>query len=790
MTMKFDKDTEAYIYEKYLNTLLPVLTKNDPLKTLNIFCENLKVSILKEYNINEHDLKSDEIDNDHSLGWRKIIDDHKYYSYNRDFKNISINAIREIIHYIGKECKEAFDNAIKTFKKEKLFIFRFFELYSFRKYPELSKSYIDYYPVKRSYFDNVNDILEYYLLLEELFPTLKKETKDLYLKWVNDGPDLESYTKNFNHIYGNNPSKEQIKEYTSYWFAEKLSPIYNHVSQNLLSKYDINKDLIEKANPLTKALTGVQVGPISPKSLDDLKKMSLEELVQFLIDYEEPKHSFIFSKIGLGRSLRDLIATKPEEFTDFIIKFIESKRLHIYLSYLLDGFRDAVKNGKSFNWESVFSLCEEILINQTHEISENSIFWKENTLRDIKISIGWLFDTSLKEQSIPFDYKDRLINLLKVLLQDEEPSQDYELENIKNNMSLSMFSLNTIRGIAMNGIIEYSRWFSRNLRTEETQLISSESKLTPELKDILEQHLDTNKDPSYTIRYIYGTYFNTLFYLDREWLKEHLDSIFPLEKDKQEYWEAAWSGFLRFNSISKPIYDILKSQYDYSINFLSDRGLDVKLFFFPIDKYIIHIMILYLNGEIELKSQDSIISKFFSLAPDNLISIGIGYIGRHLKEIKDHEKFNDVLIRLKELWEFRLSETEKDTDKHKRELSNFVYWFINSIFQKNWVISRLKETLVLLNGDIDVHYDVLDKLLDFTEIFPLKVLDCLELIIKYKVKADNLLLFQEKYRVIFEKILRLKNQDVENRIKNVINYLGSRNIHILKDLLNSNSENS
>ena len=138
-----------YIYEKFLNTLLPFLKKNDPLKTLNIFCENLKVSILKEYDINENELKSDEIDNDYSLVWRKVIDDHKYFSYRKDFKNISINAIREIIHYIGNEYRKAFDNAIKILRKEKLFIFRLLELYSFRKYPELSKSYIDYYPLNR-----------------------------------------------------------------------------------------------------------------------------------------------------------------------------------------------------------------------------------------------------------------------------------------------------------------------------------------------------------------------------------------------------------------------------------------------------------------------------------------------------------------------------------------------------------------------------------------------------------------------------------------------------------------
>ena len=71
-----------------------------------------------------------------------------------------------------------------------------------------------------------------------------------------------------------------------------------------------------------------------------------KELIQYFIDYKEPEHSLTFSKIGLGRNLRKMIAKKPNKFKNIIIKFLEIESLHIYLSHIFDGFREAIRENK------------------------------------------------------------------------------------------------------------------------------------------------------------------------------------------------------------------------------------------------------------------------------------------------------------------------------------------------------------------------------------------------------------------------------------------------------------
>ncbi|MBD3211382.1 MAG: hypothetical protein GF311_02150, partial [Candidatus Lokiarchaeota archaeon] len=160
--LNFDTDSEVFIYEKHLKRILPLLLNDDPLKTLKYLCINLKTSILNEYNVESEKIKnSNEIDNDLSLIWRKIINEHPRYVYNRSFPNILVNGVRKSIDFLGKNNKGSISQIINLLQKYELFIFRRFELYFFDKFPELSKHYLNFYPQKKNYFKNVDSILEY-----------------------------------------------------------------------------------------------------------------------------------------------------------------------------------------------------------------------------------------------------------------------------------------------------------------------------------------------------------------------------------------------------------------------------------------------------------------------------------------------------------------------------------------------------------------------------------------------------------------------------------------------------
>ncbi|MHA2127785.1 MAG: hypothetical protein ACW99E_20985, partial [Promethearchaeota archaeon] len=64
-----------------------------------------------------------------------------------------------------------------------------------------------------------------------------------------------------------------------------------------------------------------------------------------------------------------------------------------------------------------------------------------------------------------------------------------------------------------------------------------------------------------------------------------------------------------------------------------------------------------------------------------------------------------------------------------------------------------------------------------------KVIHCLEKIIKNQVRTDGYLLFERKYEPILTRLLLSNEKDVREKTKSLINYLGSRDLHYFRDLL-------
>ena len=79
--------------------------------------------------------------------------------------------------------------------------------------------------------------------------------------------------------------------------------------------------------------------------------------------------------------------------------------------------------------------------------------------------------------------------------------------------------------------------------------------------------------------------------------------------------------------------------------------------------------------------------------------------------------------------------------------------------------------------------DLLDTLSKYIDEFPLNVIHCLEKIIKSQVRTDGYLLFERNYEPLLTKLLLSNEKDVREETISLINYLGSRDLHYFRDLL-------
>ena len=783
--MRISYDIDGYFYGVILKDLLPELQKHEPLKALRLLAKLLVVALIKHIESSGKDVEGDY---DLSLIWRRLIEEHDYYTHDKDIKNFLVSTIRDLLRFIGDKQKDLYKEAIEILREKDYLIFRRLEFFIIRIFPDISKNYISEAISNKLYFHYNLGILEVYKLLKDCFSLTKEEIQEEYLKWIEEGPDIENYKRIFEKNRGTSAPDEIIESHIHNWRLKKIAPIKQYISRKMIQIYNVEEERIKRIDPF-EDFPRVQIGPVSPIKKVQMEKMSVQEIFSYIKEYKEPKRSLSVSKVGLGRVLRDSVKRRPNAFTVIVPEFLKFTETHKYISFLLDGFESALTEQHIFDWDSIISLCKAIMMKTEKiiEISNESIFYKERTLRDIKTSIGRLFQIGLSKDHqnlIPFSYKDDVFAILNILCDDEEPTFEEELNNLKGNGRISDMSINSVRGIAMNGIINFIFWIVGYSYDETLLKDNSISKIPEEIKSVLEYHLDYEADPSYTIRYIYGFHLNNLINLDKKWVIENLTNIFPEERSKQGYWEAAWSGYLDGNLTHAITFEILREQYVRAIECFNDGVLEIELFNFSTERLANEIMRLYIYGIEDLKSENSLVFKFYQKTPDDVRKLGIAYIGQILSSLKDMKEFDLVLKRLMELWEERLLVFKNSNiDDYKREIVFFFLWFNNSIFEKGWAIDRLDEVLDLTNGSINMFSDVLDTFLKYIDEFPLKVIHCLEKIIKNQVKTDGYLLFERKYDPILTRLLLSNEKDIREKTKSLINYLGSRDLHHFRDLL-------
>lgn len=84
--------------------LTPDLNQKYPLKTLELFLIILNISIIFFLKENDRDVIED-----HSLSWRKYISKK---SIGKNFRNVLVDIVKDVILYIGNNVKERFTEMI------------------------------------------------------------------------------------------------------------------------------------------------------------------------------------------------------------------------------------------------------------------------------------------------------------------------------------------------------------------------------------------------------------------------------------------------------------------------------------------------------------------------------------------------------------------------------------------------------------------------------------------------------------------------------------------------------
>lgn len=249
-------------------------------------------------------------------------------------------------------------------------------------------------------------------------------------------------------------------------------------------------------------------GPTSPRSPEELRGLSIPEVVAEIANWTSEAALWSPSPEGFARALQVLVRERPEQFAREAERFIGLPA--VYVGHFLLGLVDAVRAQALLPWEPMLRLCvwvvkqpsgttagygspqrtEDVESDQwtpapgehleipadavpTSEIAgHDSAEWawaRSNVARLIEAGVA----TQDTTHAIPFSLGQDVWHLLATLAEDSNPTPEEDREfadpvDGRSKMGPSGLALNSVRGAAFHALVHYALWLNRRISMQDT----------------------------------------------------------------------------------------------------------------------------------------------------------------------------------------------------------------------------------------------------------------------------------------------------------------------------------
>ena len=375
---------------------------------------------------------------------------------------------------------------------------------------------------------------EFWVLLKESSENFTIDEFDKIIDWI-EAYDCRKYLQNDND--------ETIKLCNAYRRKEWLLCLKdnNERAKNLYQKYDSINDRKVRHPGFSYWLGGIHE---VPKYSHPNKKEFCEDPINIIknsdplqIDRGNNFDDNESLKMGLANDLSTCIKNDPVTFAGKIDEFKDLE--HIYKNRVIQGFSDAWKEKREFDWEKIFNFID-------NELSANFFSSNENQKQWFVSEIASLIECGTREDSNAFN-KTLLPRAKEILL--KLLNNKYEEKGVTSD-NLTSHVLNSTNGKVLHALIDYSLRYGR---LNSTQSVKWEK----EVKAFFTEQLEENNLYSKSVFTVLGTYFHHLEFLDNNWATSNFNKIFPL-KNKQLWKVSIKAYFLHTNTVYEETYNLFK----------------------------------------------------------------------------------------------------------------------------------------------------------------------------------------------------------------------------------------
>ena len=549
------------------------------------------------------------------------------------------------------------------------------------------------------------------LLLREVFPTLTAAEKQAITERILAGPVEE-------------PDEERAR----WWKVRRLAWIEGHLTPEVRALYDELRGAAAKPGEeadFDVYTTGMFHGPTSPRTPDELRDASLEEIVQLLRTWIPPKGFAEPTREGLGRSLHPVVEKRAQEFASAAETFTALPAT--YLGAILGGLTDAVRAGVVIDWEPVLRLCSWV-------VSQPRAITRSGGEPDDDPHWGWTraqIGRLLREgygsgpHGIPRYLKAAVWGVLLPLTDDPDPDQSRD-----QNDPFST-AMNSTRGVAMEAVVGYAAWQRGGYFRPPDQPGAAFHDL-PEVERLLLAHLDVAREPSLAIRAVYGRFLGLLDALAPGWVCAHIELLAPM--DEPAYADVLWQSYLVYGRhYPTALLNSLRPLVLGSMDALREREPVYQEFPRKLAEFVVTA---YLKGE-ESLGAESLLDRFFASADAEARCYALTLVPQLLSEATAPEELTSWVERAVALWGWRL-----DVGEDGAEFKSVGLWAPSEYFDAGWRLQQLADA-VARGGVPQFEHQVVETLAKLAEEHLPPVLRVVELLVEHSAT------YMDAYRLMY-----------------------------------------
>ena len=720
-----------YVFEKFPKSITMVLVE---LVTKMIYLENL----------GRGDKKSK---TDTSVGWRPAIEDHEQ-NWHDDFRSQLLGTLGNFLISIGQKSIPMLKQIMKNLSKIEFPTFRRLELYVYRVFPKVFQKELDL--ATENNFDNYELHHEYFHLLQNTFDKTSKKSRKKYLALIEKGPDQKhhDFWELQKEQYGDGFVELKIR----LWKADKLKPILKHLSKN--EKENFGDVIDEKRGFSHPDFHAYSSGVVMSQPVTELNdNLSTEQVFDFIKNYKSKELDFGVHD-GTTEKFQDYVQNNSEKYSKWALQCADLDSIFIYRFF--SGIEKSIEQKNLVVWEPVLSLCEKIIT----AIKKNE--FSDSKELSILSSIVAVLEDGIGLDSIPFNLRDRVWNLLSDLIIINENDSTSEESYPREDWDACGISINTIDGKAFHAIMKYAIWCENHLNKKRI--------FVPEVKELLSNYLEQKIISTVSKQAVLGYYLSVLYYYDKKWMKSKLNNLF---KNKNENLaRAAWDGYL-IGRIYGEIFRDLHEHYDIHVKKLNSPPLkDDRLWKYD-ERIVHHITSAYL---FKFKNSEKLFYSMLNNSHEKILSHCAWHIRRILKDQKGKpNKFFDIDA-FKKLW------------KNSKLTSNeeLRTWVEYSPFKKKETLDLLYNSLKKSTKSIRFLSFLVEDLEPYAKTHAQLTFKCLDLLIRKRINDPEFHIAREKLKSLLQ--ILLKNQTTQKKTTLLIHHLGELGYNEYNELLKNNKK--